>query len=57
MRVPVLGRIAAGKPIPRARLRFCILRDEEIAITRELLPADTRNVYALQVRAIRWWMR
>jgi repressor LexA len=50
MRVPVLGRIAAGKPIPVPGSDFAILGDEEIAITRELLPADTKNVYALQVR-------
>jgi len=50
LRVPVLGRIAAGKPIPVPGTDFAILGDEEIAITRELLPADTKNVYALQVR-------
>jgi len=50
LRVPVLGRIAAGKPIPVPGSDFAILGDEEIAITRELLPADTKNVYALQVR-------
>ena len=48
--VPLLGRIAAGEPIPVPDTNFKILGEETVEITRELLPADTRNVYALQVR-------
>ncbi len=50
VRVPVLGRIAAGEPIPVPNTGFAILGDEVLEITRELLPADDRRVYALQVR-------
>ena len=50
LRVPVLGRIAAGQPIPVPGSDFAILGDEVVEITRELLPADPKNVYALQVR-------
>ena len=50
VRVPVLGRIAAGKPIPVPDSNFAILGDEMVEITRELLPTDPKNIYALQVR-------
>ena len=50
IRVPVLGRIAAGEPIPVPSTDFAILGDEMLEITRELLPPDNKNVYALQVR-------
>lgn len=50
--VPVLGRIAAGEPIPvpSSASDFRVLGDETIELTRGLLPADTEDVYALQVR-------
>lgn len=48
--VPVLGRIAAGVPIPVPGSNFAILGDEAIEITRELLPVETKDIYALQVR-------
>lgn len=48
--VRLLGRIAAGEPIPVPDTNFRILGEEAIEITRELLPADVNSVYALQVR-------
>jgi repressor LexA len=48
--VPMLGRIAAGVPIPVPDTNFKILGEETVEITRDLLPADTTHVYALQVR-------
>ena len=50
VRIPVLGRIAAGEPMPVPGSDFAILGDEVIELTRELLPMDTKNVFALQVR-------
>lgn len=48
--VPLLGRIAAGSPIPVPDTNFKILGEETVEITRELLPADMNSIYALQVR-------
>lgn len=50
VRVPLLGRIAAGEPIPVPESGFAILGDDTVELTRGLLPADTSNLYALQVR-------
>jgi len=50
VRIPVLGRIAAGEPMPVPGSDFAILGDEVIEITRELLPVDEKSVFALQVR-------
>lgn len=50
LRIPVLGRIAAGEPMPVPGSDFAILGDEVIELTRELLPVDDKNVFALQVR-------
>ena len=50
VRIPVLGRIAAGEPMPVPGSDFAILGDEVIQLTRELLPVDDKNVFALQVR-------
>jgi len=50
VRVRVLGRIAAGEPIPVPNTDFSILGEEVLEITRELLPVDDKNIYALQVR-------
>jgi repressor LexA len=50
VRIPVVGRIAAGEPMPVPGSDFAILGDEVLEITRELLPLDNRNVFALQVR-------
>ena len=50
IRIPVLGRIAAGEPMPVPGSDFAILGDEMIELTRELLPLDSMHVFALQVR-------
>jgi repressor LexA len=50
VRVPVLGRIAAGEPMPVPGSDFAILGDEMIELTRELLPMDEKGLFALQVR-------
>ena len=50
VRIRVLGRIAAGEPLPVPNTDFAILGEEMLEITRELLPVDDKNVYALQVR-------
>ena len=50
VRIPVLGRIAAGEPMPVPGSDFAILGDEMIELTRELLPIDEKNLFALQVR-------
>jgi repressor LexA len=50
VRIPVLGRIAAGEPMPVPGSDFAILGDEVIELTRELLPVDDKNIFALQVR-------
>ena len=50
VRIPVLGRIAAGEPMPVPGSDFSILGEEVIELTRELLPTDDKNVFALQVR-------
>src|SRR5512135_3520680 len=50
VRIPVLGRIAAGEPMPVPGSDFAILGDEVIELTRELLPLDPKNIFALQVR-------
>jgi repressor LexA len=44
--VPLLGRIAAGSPIPVPEDAFA---GESIELTRDIVPAD-RETYALQVR-------
>jgi repressor LexA len=48
--VPLLGRIAAGEPIPVPTGDFRVMGDETIELTRGLLPADLNGIYALQVR-------
>ena len=48
--VPLLGRIAAGSPIPVPDTDFKIMGEATLEITRELLPADLSRLYALQVR-------
>ncbi len=50
VRIPLLGRIAAGEPIPVPSSGFATFSDEEaIELTRDLIP-DERGLYALQVR-------
>src|SRR5512136_3481744 len=50
VRIPVLGRIAAGEPMPVPGSDFAILGDEVLELTRDLLPQDHKHVFALQVR-------
>jgi len=50
VRIPVLGRIAAGEPMPVPGTDFAILGDEMLELTRELLPVDDKGLFALQVR-------
>ena len=50
VRIPLVGRIAAGEPMPVPGSDFAILGDEVIELTRELLPTDDQNIFALQVR-------
>jgi|WetSurMetagenome_2_1015567.scaffolds.fasta_scaffold222874_1 repressor LexA len=50
LRIPVLGRIAAGEPMPVPGSDFAILGDEMLELTRELLPMDDKGLFALQVR-------
>ncbi len=50
VRIPVVGRIAAGEPMPVPGSDFAILGDEMLELTRELLPIDDKNLFALQVR-------
>jgi repressor LexA len=50
VRIPLLGRIAAGEPVPVPSTGFATFTDEDtIELTRELIP-DERGLYALQVR-------
>lgn len=50
VRIPLLGRIAAGEPIPVPASGFATFSDEDtIELTRGLVP-DERGLYALQVR-------
>jgi repressor LexA len=50
IQVPVLGRIAAGEPIPVPEANFSPFGYETtIDLTRDILK-DTRNIYALEVR-------
>jgi repressor LexA len=48
--LPLLGRIAAGEPIPVPSGDFAVMPEETVELTRGLLPSDTQDLYALQVR-------
>lgn len=50
VKIPLLGRIAAGEPIPVPSSDFSLMGDETVELTRGLLPLDTTSIYALQVR-------
>jgi len=47
--VPLLGRIAAGEPIPVPDSGFSAFDSEMISLTRDIVQ-DTEGVYALQVK-------
>lgn len=48
VRLPLLGRIVAGEPIPVPASDFRLMGDETIELTRDIL-GDPEGLYALQV--------
>jgi repressor LexA len=48
VRLPLLGRIVAGEPVPVPASDFALMGDETIELTRDLL-GDPEGLYALQV--------
>ena len=48
VRLPLLGRIVAGEPIPVPASDFALMGDETIELTRSIL-GDPEGLYALQV--------
>jgi repressor LexA len=48
VRLPVLGRIVAGAPIPVPTSDFALMGDETIELTRDIL-GEPEGLYALQV--------
>ncbi|MDY7080806.1 MAG: transcriptional repressor LexA [Chloroflexota bacterium] len=48
VRLPLLGRIVAGEPIPVPSSDFSLMSDETIELTRDIL-GDPQDLYALQV--------
>jgi len=48
VRLPLLGRIVAGEPIPVPASDFPLMGDETIELTRDIL-GDPEELYALQV--------
>jgi repressor LexA len=48
VRLPLLGRIVAGEPIPVPASDFALMGDETIELTRDIL-GDPAGLYALQV--------
>ena len=48
VRVPLLGRIVAGEPVPVPSSDFLLMGDETLELTRDLL-GETDGLYALQV--------
>lgn len=49
IRVPLLGRIVAGEPLPVPGSDFSLMGDETIELTRDIL-GDPAGLYALQVQ-------
>ena len=49
IRIPLLGRIAAGSPIPVPESDFSLFDGETVELARGVLP-DQEGLYALQVR-------
>jgi len=49
VRVPLLGRIVAGAPVPVPASDFPLMGDETIELTRGIL-GDPKDLYALQVQ-------
>lgn len=48
LRLPLLGRIVAGEPVPVPSSDFALMGDETIEVSRELL-GDLEGLYALEV--------
>lgn len=48
VRLPLLGRIVAGEPIPVPASDFALMGDETVELTRDIL-GDPEGLYALQV--------
>jgi repressor LexA len=48
VRVPLLGRIVAGEPLPVPGSDFALMGDETVELTRDIL-GDPKGLYALQV--------
>jgi repressor LexA len=48
VRLPLLGRIVAGEPIPVPASDFALMGDETIELTRDIL-GDPKGLYALEV--------
>ncbi len=49
VRIPLLGRIVAGEPIPVPSSDFALMGDETVELTRDIL-GDPEGLYALQVQ-------
>ena len=49
IRLPLLGRIVAGEPIPVPASDFSLMGDETVELTRDIL-GDPEGLYALQVQ-------
>jgi len=49
VRIPLLGRIVAGEPIPVPGSDFALMGDETVELTRDIL-GDPEGLYALQVQ-------
>jgi len=49
IRIPLLGRIVAGEPLPVPGSDFSLMGDETIELTRDIL-GQTDGIYALQVQ-------
>ncbi|MFL7791420.1 MAG: transcriptional repressor LexA [Anaerolineae bacterium] len=49
IRIPLLGRIVAGEPLPVPSSDFALMGDETVELTRDIL-GDPEGLYALQVQ-------
>jgi repressor LexA len=49
VRIPLLGRIVAGEPLPVPSSDFALMGDETVELTRDIL-GDPNGLYALQVQ-------
>jgi repressor LexA len=49
VRVPLLGRIVAGEPLPVPGSDFALMGDDTVELTRDIL-GDPEGLYALQVQ-------